>query len=546
MAKPVIFALDDEPQVLNAVERDLRRRYGADYRVMKSSDGAEALAALRQLKTRGTPVALFLVDQRMPGMTGTEFLAEARGIFPEARKILLTAYADTEAAIQSINTIGLDYYLMKPWDPPEANLYPILDDQLADYAAAAPAPFDGMRVIGTLWSPQSYAIKEFLSRNHVPYQWVDVEQDAATRASLGDDAKLPVVMCADGRRLDAPELSALAEVAGLKTRAANPFYDVVIVGAGPAGLAAAVYAGSEGLRCVMIEKKAPGGQAGSSSFIENYLGFPKGLSGADLARRASTQAQRFGVEIVSGEAAKIGREDPFRTVTLGDGTILSCHALVLASGMETRQLPQPSAQALTGRGVYYGASLAEGAAYRGEDVFVVGAANSAGQGALFFARYARKVTMLVRGESLEKSMSHYLIQQIKATPNLEVLLHTELSEVHGEERLEAVTVTDAAGSRRIPGRAVFVFIGTAPHSGLAAELLVRDASGFIVTGRELVTGEKPPRSWTAKRDPFPLETSVPGIFAVGDVRAGSMKRVASAVGEGANAVALVHQYLRTV
>lgn len=548
MAKSVIFALDDEPQVLHAVERDLRRKYGAEYRVMKAGAGGEALEALRQLKARGTPVALMLVDQRMPGMTGTEFLGEARKLFPEARKALLTAYADTEAAIQSINSIGLDYYLMKPWDPPEQHLYPVLDDLLGDFAATATVPYDGVRVLGTNWSPQSYTVKEFLSRNHVPYQWVDLDQDPAMRALVGAEARLPVLLWPDGQRLEAPDTATLAERVGLRTSASQPFYDLVIVGAGPAGLAAGVYAGSEGLRTIMIEKKAPGGQAGSSSFIENYLGFPKGLSGDDLARRAATQARRFGVEIVTGEALRVGRDDPYRTVTLGDGTTLRCHALILASGMTTRQLPQESAAALTGRGVYYGASLAEAAAYRGQDIFVVGAANSAGQGALFFARFAAKVTMLVRGDSLEKDMSHYLIQQIRATPNLEVLLHTELAEAHGTDRLEAVTVENRqTGERkRLGGCAVFVFIGAVPHSDLAADLLVRDDKGFVLTGRDLLVDGKLPRGWTPKRDPFPLETCVPGLFAVGDVRAGSMKRVASAVGEGANAVALVHQYLKTV
>jgi thioredoxin reductase (NADPH) len=436
---------------------------------------------------------------------------------------------------------------MKPWDPPEQNLYPVLDDLLSDFVTTATIPYDGIRVLGSNWSPQSYAVKEFLSRNHVPYQWVDLEQDPAMRA-LAADAELPVVLFPDGERLEAPAVGALAERVGLQTRATSPFYDLVIVGAGPAGLAAAVYAGSEGLRTVMIEKKAPGGQAGSSSFIENYLGFPKGLSGADLARRAATQARRFGVEIVSGEAARVGREDPYRTVVLGDGTALRCHALILATGMTTRQLPQESAAALAGRGVYYGASLAEAAAYRGEEIFVVGAANSAGQGALFFSRYARKVTMLVRGESLEASMSHYLVQQIRATSHIEVLVQTEFVEAHGADRLEAITVVDGQTGerRRLDGCAMFVFIGAVPHSELAADVIACDDKRFVLTGRDLLVEGKPPRGWTARRDPFPLETCVPGIFAVGDVRAGSMKRVASAVGEGANAVALVHQYLRTV
>ena len=548
LAKPVLFTIDDEPQVLHAVERDLRRRYGAEYRLMKAGSGAEALEALRQLKERGTAVALLLADQRMPGMTGTEFLTEARHLYPEAKKVLLTAYADTEAAIKSINVIGLDYYLMKPWDPPEEHFYPVLDDLLADFASTVTLPYDGLRVVGTTFSPQSYLVKEFLSRNHVPYQWIDLEQDPTMRALVGMEAALPVVLFPDGQRLDAPDIGVLAERVGLNIRASSPFYDLVIVGAGPAGLAAAVYAGSEGLRTVMIEKKAPGGQAGSSSFIENYLGFPKGLSGADLARRAAAQARRFGVEIVSGQAVRVGREDPYRTVTLGDGVTLRSHAVVLASGMTTRQLPQESAGAFTGRGVYYGASLAEAAAYRDKDIFVVGAANSAGQGALFFARFARQVTLLVRGESLEQSMSHYLVNQIKATANIELVLETEIVEAHGGDRLDAITVERrGTGERqRLAGCALFVFIGAVPHSELAADLLARDDKGFVLTGRDLAAGDQRPRGWTPKRDPLTLETSVPGIFAVGDVRAGSMKRVASAVGEGSNAVALVHQYLKTV
>ena len=553
MAKPVILTVDDEPQVLNAVERDLRQHYRSDYRIVKAASGAEALEAVRQLKRRNSPVALFLADQRMPIMSGTEFLAEARKLYPKSRKVLLTAYADTEAAIASINAIGLDYYLMKPWDPPEQTLYPVLDDLLSDWEATVPLPYDGIRVAGTLWSPSCHRAKDFLARNRIPYQWLDIEKDADARelvvaVSTGRQ-RLPVVFFPDGDLLIEPDNLALAEKCGLHTQATQPFYDLIIVGAGPAGLGAAVYGASEGLRTLMIDKDATGGQAGTSSRIENYLGFPKGLSGADLARRATAQAQRLGAEILTAqEVIGVRMEDSYRIVTLRDGTELACHALVLATGVTVRELDAPGVAALNGAGVYYGAALTEAAYYRGERVFVVGGANSAGQGAMFFSRYASKVTMLVRGSSLEKGMSQYLVDQIEATDNIAVRVRTEVVEAIGKNRLEAITIrnADTGQVETLPAAALFLFIGAVPHSDLVAGVVERDAVGFVLTGPNLTRNGRHPKNWKLKRDPYLLETSVPGVFAAGDVRQSAVRRVASAVGEGAIAVSLVHQYLKTV
>ncbi len=489
----------------------------------------------------------------MPEMSGTEFLSEARGFFPEARKVLLTAYADTEAAIQSINAIGLDFYLMKPWDPPEQNLYPVLDDLLSDWIATVTLPYEGIRVAGTLWSPNSHNVKDFLSRNQIPYQWLDIEKDAEARNLVESfqeqDRRLPVVFFPDGDILVEPDNLALAEKTGLQTRAANPFYDLIIVGGGPSGLAAAVYGGSEGLDTLMIEKEAPGGQAGTSSKIENYLGFPKGLSGADLARRAVTQAKRFGVEILTPqEAVNVRVADPYRYVTLGDGTELSCHALLIATGVTTRKLDQPGIEKLTGRGVYYGAALTEAAAYRDQEIYVIGGANSAGQGALFFSQYARSVTMVVRGSSLTKSMSQYLIEQIEAIENIKLWMRAEVVEAHGSDRLEALTIIDKSTeeSTEVPAAAVFIFIGAVPHSDLVADVVARNRVGFILTGPDLIQNGGRPKGWRLKRDPYLLETSVPGVFAAGDVRHGATRRVAAAVGEGGVAIGLIHQYLKTV
>jgi thioredoxin reductase (NADPH) len=553
MAKPVLISVDDEPEVLNAIERDLRQHFQADYRVIKAGSGAEALEVVKQLKQRNDPLALFLVDQRMPQMSGTDFLAEAQRLYPEARKVLLTAYADTEAAIQSINDIGLDHYLMKPWDPPEVNLYPILDDLLSDWLATVPIPFDGIRVAGTLWSPASHDAKHFLARNQVPYQWLDIE--ASTEAEELVDGvqdrhgRLPVVFFPDGDVLVQPDNLSLAKKVGMQTEASEPFYDLIILGAGPAGLGAGVYGASEGLRTAMIEKEATGGQAGTSSRIENYLGFPKGLSGADLARRATTQAKRLGAEILTAvEAKDVRTEGPYRLVSLSDGSELSCHSLIVATGVTVKELPVPGVKELTGAGIYYGAALTEAANYKDQEVFVVGGANSAGQGAMFFSQYAGKVTILVRGTALEISMSQYLVDQIAANEKIEVVTRTSVIEAHGNDRLEALTIQnhDTGETEQIPAAALFIFIGAVPHSEAVNHVVECNNAGFVLTGSDLMQDGMRPKGWTLKRDPYLLETNVPGIFAAGDVRHGAVRRVASAVGEGAIAVSLVHQYLKTV
>jgi thioredoxin reductase (NADPH) len=560
MSKPIILTVDDEPQVLNAIERDLRRHYRSDYRIIKVDSGVEALNVVQQVKQRNDPLALFLVDQRMPQMSGTEFLTQASKLFPDARKVLLTAYADTQAAIDSINTIGLDYYLMKPWDPPEQQLYPVLDDLLSDWWQNTPPPFDGIRVAGTLWSPKSHDVKDFLARNRISYLWLDIEQDSAAKqlvdATLASAAnerttshRLPVVFFPDGTFLIEPDLRTLADKVGLRTQATQPFYDLIVVGAGPAGLGAAVYGASEGLRTLMIDQHATGGQAGTSSRIENYLGFPKGLSGAELAQRATTQAIRLGAEILTAqEVVKVRVEEPNRYALLSDSTEIGCRALIIASGVTLQRLNAPGVERLTGAGIYYGAALTEAANYRGQQVFVVGGANSAGQGAMFFSRYAEKVTMLVRGAGLEASMSQYLIDQIRNTPNIEVLVRHEVVEAHGGDRLEALTIRNNMTDARqlAPAAALFLFIGAVPHTQMIAGVVESNSAGFILTGQDLIRDGKRPRGWKLHRDPMMLETSVAGIFAAGDVRQGAVRRVASAVGEGAIAVSLVHQYLRTV
>ncbi len=553
MAKPIILTVDDEPQVLNAIERDLRQHYRGEYRIVKAGSGAEALDAVRRLMQRSETIALFLTDQRMPDMSGTEFLEQARQFYPDARKVLLTAYADTQAAIVSINTIGLDHYLMKPWDPPEQNLYPVLDDLLSDWWQSASPAYDGIRVAGTLWSPASHDVKDFLARNRIPYLWLDIERDEQARLlveSVNDlQHRLPVVFLADGSVLVQPDTRTLAEKVGLRTQAAQPFYDLIVIGAGPAGLGAAVYGASEGLRTLLIDREATGGQAGTSSRIENYLGFPKGISGADLAQRATAQAIRLGAELLSAQdVVKVRVEDPYRYVVLADGTELGCRALVLATGVAVRRLEVPGIEKVTGAGVYYGAALTEAANYRGQNVHVVGGANSAGQAAMFFSRFASQVTMLVRNESLSETMSQYLIDQIGGTPNITVIPHTEVVAVQGDQHLESITVhhSDTGVDETLPTNAMFIFIGAKPYTDLIAGIVERTGAGFILTGTDLVREGKKPQGWKPKRDPFMLETSVPGIFAAGDVREGAVRRVASAVGEGAIAVSQVHQYLRTV
>lgn len=553
MAKPVIVVVDDEPHVLNSIERDLRQHYRDSYRLIKAAGGQEALDATESLKQRNAQIALFLVDQRMPRMSGTEFLIKARKLFPDAAKVLLTAYADTEAAITSINEVELDFYLMKPWDPPEQHLYPVLDDLLDDWLARATIPYDGIRVAGTLWSAKSHDVKDFLASNRIPYKWLDIERNSEAQALVEtvDNPRhlLPVVFFPDGEVLVAPEKTMLARQCGLRTEASASYYDLIIIGAGPAGLGAAVYGASEGLKTLLIDKHAPGGQAGTSSRIENYLGFPKGISGSELAGRAIAQARRLGAEFLTAqEAVGVRVEEPYHIVILSDGTELTCKSLLLASGVTVRRLDAPGVDKVTGAGVYYGAAVTEAAHYQGEHVFVVGGANSAGQGAMFFSRYASRVTMLVRGPSLALEMSQYLIDQIGSTENIEVCTQTEVVEVHGEQRLEALTLRDneRGETRTVPAAALFIFIGAVPHTDMVASLVKCNNAGFILTGTEMFEGDGKRSGWTLKRDPYLLETSVPGIFAAGDVRHGAVRRVASAVGQGAIAVTLVHQYLKTV
>ncbi|PYV01396.1 MAG: fused response regulator/thioredoxin-disulfide reductase [Acidobacteria bacterium] len=556
MAKPVLLTVDDDAEVLRAVERDLRRHYADRYRVLRAESGATALEALRGLKKRNDAVSLFLVDQRMPHMTGVEFIGQAMDLYPNAKRVLLTAYADTDAAIRAINDAKIHHYLLKPWDPPEEHLYPALDDLLEDWRASFRPPFDGPRVLGHRWSPDSYAVRDFLARNQVPYRWLDVEtaeRDAEVRRLAeivrAETTQLPVVLFTDGSSLANPSATQLAEKLGLRVRAEMAFHDLVIVGGGPAGLAAAVYGASEGLRTVMIEREAPGGQAGMSSRIENYLGFPSGLSGADLARRAVAQARRFGVEILTPQQAVAVRvEGPSRIVKLADGSELGSKALLIATGVSYRKLDVPGADALQGRGVYYGSAMTEAMACRDEDVYIVGGANSAGQAAMYFSKYARRVVMLVRGGSLAASMSQYLIEQIKRTPNIHVETGTRVAEVHGEGRLEAISIhcAESGQSDKVPAASLFVFIGAEPLTDWLRGVVERDQRGFILTGSDLMHDGKRPQGWTLDRDPYLPETNVPGIFAVGDVRHGSVKRVASGVGEGSIAVQFIHQYLSAV
>lgn len=553
MVKPVILSVDDDPEVLRAIERDLRERYRDDYRIMKASSGRDALEAARELKQRGTPIAMFLVDQRMPGMTGVEVLREGRKLHPDARKVLLTAYADTEAAIASINDIGLDHYLMKPWAPPTERLYPVLDDLLSEWTARVRMPFEGIRLVGAPWSRQCYQVREFLSRNQVPYQWIDLEQDASMHELVmtlaGGVTRLPVVLFPDGSHLVEPDNLALAAKVGLSTQAARPFYDLVVIGGGPAGLANAVYGASEGLRTLLVEQNAPGGQAGTSSRIENYLGFPAGISGADLAQRATSQARRLGAEILTArEVISVRREDPYRIVQFADGSEVSSYAVLLATGMAVRTLEKPGIEPLVGRGVYYGAAMSEAALYRGKDVCVIGGANSAGQGALFFARYARRVIVLVRAGGIEKSMSHYLVEQIRATENIEVLANAEVASAHGTDHLERIMVTDVdtGVETELPVSAMFIFIGVSPRSEMFAGLVERTSTGFILTGPDLPRTHGKPAGWTLDREPFLFETNVPGVFAAGDVRAGANRRVAAAVGDGSAAIYTIHRYINSV
>ena len=550
MARPVLLTVDDDREVLGAIERDLRKRYGASYRIVTASSGAQALEALQELARRRSAVALLLADQRMPRMTGTELMCEARKLHPDAVRVLLTAYADTEAAISAINEVGLHHYLMKPWDPPEERLYPVLDDLLGEWSSHARPEFEGIKVYGSRWSPQSYAAREFLARNQIPYEWLDIDEKASYRESIarlaGDPPRLPVVIFPDGSSLVAPANAQLAEKAGMKTVAALPFYDLVIVGGGPAGLANAVYGASEGLRVLLIEQHAPGGQFGASAMIENYLGFPGGVTGADLAQRAVAQVRRFGAEMLIGQAvAGLSRLDPYRIVHLANGNQVSCHALLLSTGMAVRELDVPGVAQLIGAGIYYGASMSEAALYRDQDVAILGGANSAGQSALHFSRFARSVTLIIRKPALSPSMSSYLVDRIEATEGIRVLTGVELVEAGGNGRLQRLAVRDvgATDPRWIDAGALFVFIGAAPRTEAFAGFVALDDKGCILTGPDLPKREA---GWLIERDPFLFETSVPGVFAAGDVRSGANRRIAAAVGEGSAAIHSIHRYLRTV
>jgi len=551
--KPTLLTVDDDQNVLRAIERDLRSRYGEKYRVLRASSGDAGLNLLRELKVRNDPVALLLADQRMPQMDGIGFLAEAKKLYPDSKRALLTAYADTSAAINAINEVNVHYFFLKPWDPPSQHLYPVLDDLLEDWTASYRPPYEGIRVLGTRWSPRAYEVRDFLARSHVPYQWVDVElasEDPEVKqliASVGEDAShLPMTLFPDGTRMFESTPAELADKIGLRTRAETQFYDFAIIGGGPGGLAAAVYGASEGLKTVMIDREAPGGQAGLSSKIENYLGFPAGVSGSDLARRAVAQAKRFGVEILAPqEAVSVRADGNYKVIKLSDGSELSCQALLIATGVQWRMLDIPGMERLNGAGIYYGAAATEAAACAGETVFVVGGANSAGQAAMNFARFASEVVMLVRGSSLSSTMSKYLIDDIAKTSNIRVEFGCSIVEAHGEERLEAISVARAGkdGVEKLPARSVFVFIGALPRTDWLSGFVERDARGFILTGDALLANGKASKAPVNGRAPGLLETSRPGVFAVGDVRSGSVKRVASGVGEGSIAIQFVHQYL---
>lgn len=550
MPKPVIWTVDDDPDVLRAVERDLRRKYGDRYRVISADSGSSALDATKQLKLRNETVALFLVDQRMPRMSGVEFLEKAIELYPEAKRALLTAYADTDAAIRAINSVHIDHYLMKPWDPPEERLYGVVDDMLDDWQSSFRPAFEGVRVIGNQWSPHSSEVRDFLGRNFVPHQWLNIETDETAKQLLGstgaDPASLPVVVFQDGSFLSNPPTTEVARKLGLRTKAEFPFYDLIVVGGGPAGLAAAVYGSADGLHTLLIEREAPGGQAGRSSRIENYLGFPMGLSGGDLARRAVAQARRFGTEILAPqEVVGIRIEGPSRVLKLADGSEVGARALLIATGIAYRKLDVPGLERLSGAGVYYYAPMSDAFSYRDGDVYIVGGANSAGQAAMYFSKFARKVTMLVRGNALSDSMSQYLENQIGATKNIEVKLNTSVVGVEGGAHCESITLKNnkTQATETVTANALLIYAGAVPRTDWLAGVVERDAQGYLISGQHLMMEGKRPTGWTADRDPFYLETSVPGIFVAGDVRHRSAKGVTSGVGEGAMAVKLVHQYL---
>jgi thioredoxin reductase (NADPH) len=549
VSKPVIIAVDDDPQVLAAVRRDLRAQYAEVYTIIAANSGAEALDAVQELSEGGRTVAAFVADQRMPAMTGTEFIVAAQKTFPEAKRILLTAYADTDAAIEAINEAGLDHYLMKPWAPPETGLYPVLDDVLDDWQAHATKPFDGVRVYGTTWSPTTYEMKAFLARNEVPYLFLDIDRDAAAAAVADDAAQgsivLPVVILQDNTALLNPDKAEVAEAVGIHSVPQAPFYDLVIVGGGPAGLAAAVYGASEGLSTALIEREAPGGQAGTSSRIENYLGFPKGVSGADLARRAIAQATRLGAELVTAaEVTGIETAGHIKKIGLSTDTELRSRAVLISSGMTVRRLQVPGYERFEGAGVYYGAAATEAATYKDKEVFVIGGANSAGQAAVMFSKTSAKVTLIVRSGDLGLKMSQYLVDQIGGIENIEVQTSKKVVEVHGVDQVEQIVLedVDSGTTTTLDASALFIFVGAIPHSAYLEGTVAMNEKGFIYTGPEVRSHS----AWPLDRDPFALETSVPGVFAAGDVREGAVRRVASAVGEGSIAVTFVHRYLDTV
>ncbi len=547
--KPVLLSVDDDPQVLRAVGRDLRSRYAKRYRILQAEDGIAALDALKQLRLREEPVALLLADQRMPGINGVEMLEQAADLAAGAKRVLLTAYADTDAAIRAINKAGVDYYLLKPWHPPEDGLYPVLDDLLEDWESSYRPMFRGIRIVGHRWSPPTNEVKDFLARNQVPFRWLDVESNPEATTLLEqlavDDQQLPIVVFPDGTHIPESTPSLIASRVGLQSKAEMPFYDLAIVGAGPAGLAAAVYGASEGLRTVMIESNAPGGQAGTSSRIENYLGFPAGVSGGDLARRAVAQARKFGAEILTPQAAcSIRADGQYRNIYMSDGSELSCFALVIATGVSYRQLDVPGITELSGAGVFYGSAIVDAITYRDEDVFVLGAGNSAGQAAMHLSRYAKSVTILLRGDNIGKTMSQYLVDQIERTANITIRPRTVITRAHGDDRLDSLSLQTVDGTvSTVPATALFIFIGATPCTDWLDGRIHRDPHGFVLTGPDLPRRGDHPRGWPLDRDPYLLETSVPGIFAVGDVRHGSVKRVASGVGEGAVAISFVHRYL---
>jgi thioredoxin reductase (NADPH) len=548
-ARPSILTVDDDPGVSRAVARDLRRHYGDTYRIVRAESGDQALSALRELKLRGDPVAVLLADYRMPGMSGLQFLESAMDLYPAARRILLTAYADTGAAIEAINVIDLDYYLLKPWDPPEEKLYPIIDGQLEAWAATDRKPIPETKVVGHRWSARSSEVREFLARNQVPYRWFSVDTPEGQRlleAAEADAHNLPLVVTPDGQPMVRPTDSELAERVGLATTPSKDFYDLIVIGGGPAGLGAAVYGASEGLRTVLVERTATGGQAGQSSRIENYLGFPDGVSGAQLTERARRQAVKFGAEIITTrDVVALEINGSARTVRFTDGSSIDAHTVILATGVSYRILGAPGLDRLTGRGVYYGSALTEAANCAQQDVFVIGGANSAGQAAVYLARQARSVTLLVRGKSLTDSMSYYLIQQITGIENISIRTGCEMIEAHGGDHLERITVCDAVtgAADTVDAAYLFVFIGGAPRTDWLDGVVIRDGRGFVLAGPDLAIDGELPAEWNLDRPPFHLETSVPGVFVAGDARAESAKRVASAVGEGAMAVMLVHRYL---